>query len=58
MEKETANLIWEAFVSHKSMLMIPKRNELLRPSKKQVTFLGSANTYKEKFLKSMENVKL
>jgi len=58
MEKETAEMIWEAFVSHKSMLMMPKRNELLKPAQRQVNLLGSVKKHKEKFLKAMEGVKL
>ena len=58
MKKEDAEKLWESFMSHPSMLMMPKRNELLRPSKRQKNFLGSAAAYKAKFLKSMENFEI
>jgi len=58
MEKEKAEEIWETFMTHPSMLIQPKGNGLLKPSMRQIRFLGSSDTYKKYFIKAMEGVKL
>jgi len=55
MDEKLANAIWERFITHKSMLMQPKKKDLLKPTQKPVNFLGSESSYKTKFLEAMKD---
>lgn len=55
MKLTEAEKIWEHWLSHHLMTIQPKRNEQLKPAKRVVNFLGSVESYKEKFLKATES---
>ena len=58
MDKKLANKIWKTFVNQPSMTIQPKGRHQLRPAIKPVNFLGSVESYKQKFMKAMEGFEL
>lgn len=53
MDKKSAEILWEHFISHPCMLMQPKGSDLLAPSKRQVNLLGGVKEHGKKFVQAM-----